>query len=397
MFGGSDLRFRAREFTLSDGSWEVHERSLVEHFIHFLARKYQFDQKDQEFVFRRIGIGLSKSIKLLATSQDIYPYFIKIAETEAINKEVSNFNRASSRVPPLHVPPVETVISSDNAKYRSNENEGYSLVAFRYISGSAKGHAPVTLASQLPKLGTYKTIEVIDEIFQDVFRDLHAFAKSEMLPFEHLIHENEVREVFYSQRNATLTSMVNRYNLFAERIRADDSSITLPHGHVHGDLHCENVILTGKLTPIIIDFEMLRQKGCLLNDFAEFEVAMVMALIDGDVEKAYASVEKCYRGWNVFYFFGVDQLSSSIRAVRSNLGHGLFNICGICDNEFFVKAISKIYMSLLLRYLCSYTWVALKSMDKQRSLIIVSVLSMIFDQIFDQLQRMTNCMDEQKF
>ncbi len=389
------LRSRTTAFGLSDGSWEPHERALVEHFIRSLAKRYQFDLTEQEFLFRRIGIGLSKSIKLLVTSQDVYPYFIKIAETEAINKEVSNFNRASARIPPLHVPPVEIVISSENTKYKSIETDGYALVAFRYISGSAKGHAPVSLAARLPELGIYKTIEVIDELFQDVLRDLHAFAKPEMLLFEPLMHDDEVKEVFFSQRNGVLSSMVQRYNRLAQACRNSSITMSLPHGHVHGDLHCENIILSGKHTPILIDFEMVRPKGCLLNDFAEFEIAMLMALVDGDVEKAYASIEKCYRGWNVFSFFGVDQISRSIRAVRSNLGHGLFNLCGLSDDERSMRSVSEVYMTLIMRYICSYSWVALRSLPKQKSLVIVAVLSMVFDQVYDEFAKGTGLELEQ--
>lgn len=382
------MRTRTAAFGLADSSWEPHERLLVEHFIRFLARKYQFDLDEQEFLFQKIGIGLSKSVKLLATSRDVYPYFLKIAESVAVDKEVSNVNRASARVPPLHMPPVETVISSQNVKYKSPTIEGYSLVAFRYISGSAKGHAPTTLAARLPELGTYKTIEVIDELFQDVLRDFHAFSKADLEPFEHFNHDHEVIGVFNAAKNTTLSNMVRRYNLLAKRYAAEGRTIALPHGHVHGDLHCENIILSGKFTPILIDFEMMRQQGCLLNDFAEFEIAMLMALIDGDVEKSYESVEKCYSGWNVFSFFGVDQVSRAIRAVRSNLGHSLFNISNLPSDEKTIRSVSEIYMVLLLRYLCSYTWVALHSMAKHRSLVIAGVLSMVFDQIMNELGAM---------
>jgi hypothetical protein len=380
------MKKREGRFSLSDNVFDPPEQDLVEQFLQVLSRRYQIDLSDSEFRFQGIGVGLSKSSKVLALSDDFYPYFLKISDVASINKEVSNLNRASTRIPPLHIPPLETVVSSENPKFARDANRGFSLLAVRYISDSAKGEKPLSLFEEFPKLDVYASIAIIDELFQVVFRDLHAFHKlkpDQIKPFEHFQHDEEL---FSKIRNATLTSMVKRYNEFVATARTCD----LPHGLLHGDLHCQNIILNSRKMPLIIDFEMMRLDGCLLNDFAEFEVALLVAALDSDVVKFGPSIRGCYRGATLFEFFGVDKITRSVRSIRTNLAHNLFNIAELDPSKSFMAEFDYIYRVLLLRYICSYAWVSQTSMSEKSSLVVIGVLSNIFDQLYENLTQSGN-------
>lgn len=374
------MKFRTTPFSMADGIFSDGEEQLVKFFLQHLARVYRIDLSETEFLFEPISSGLSSSAKIIAQSEQIYPYFLKIGENFIINKEVSKYNLASSNLPPLYLAPIETVISSDSKKYLTSKTKGLSLVAFKYITGGIKGAKPDTLFKSFEKIDKYKMIELIDEIFQIVFQDLHSFhSKSYMSEFKHLIHKEHV---FDELNNATVSSMVHRYNMLADQA----PQYELPHGIVHGDLHCENIIVNSKFTPIIIDFEMLRKSGCLLNDYAEFEIALLVAALDCDVDKYGPCARSCYNSINILELFGIDKFSRCVRSIRSNLCNPIFNNARFKDKNIKIDQVSHTYACLLLRYLCSYAWVSIKTMEERRSLIVVGVLSQIFDQLYYQLK-----------
>ena len=375
------MKKREGRFSLSDGVFDAAERDLVRHFLDILSKRHRIDLSEHEFSFQAIGVGLSKSTKVVALSDAVYPYFLKISDVRSINKEASNLNQASTMIPPLHIPPLETVVSSENSKYASEENKGYALLAVRYITDSAKGEVPASLFNEYPKLDVYASMVIVDDLFQVVLRDLHAFHKLErdrIKPFEHFPHKEEV---FAQVKHSALNSMVKRYNEF---VSAADTC-ALPHGFLHGDLHCENIILNSRKMPLIIDFEMMRSDGCLLNDYAEFEIAMVVAALHANVDEFGPSIRACYKGATIFEFFGIDKITRTIRSIRTNLAHNLFNVAGIEPSQSFMKSFDYIYRSLLLRYICSYTWVSHRSMKTQSRLVVTGVLADIFDQVYENL------------
>lgn len=361
------------EFYLNDGYLNNSEVELLSHFAKHVARRYRAKPEEIEFKFRAIQIGMSSTTKLVAHSRDIYPYFIKIGSTALINKEVSNFNRASARIPPLYIPPLETVIDGDVPKYRSDITSGTALVAYRYISGRNKGKSPISLLSAFPDIGKYRMIELIDEIFSVVLKDMHSFSDHvNQREFQHFKHDEEV---FSEISNKRLSEMVRQYNNFVEGA----PSPKLPHGMVHGDLHCENVIVNKRLSPIIIDFEMMRPEGCLLNDFAEFEVALIVAALGANTDTYAPVVRAIFKRKDIFEVFGTDKLSRCIRSIRANLADMLFREAKLSDSSKNIKSIQKVYNCLLLRYLCSYSFVAKKSLSEQNSLVVFAVLEELFD------------------
>ncbi len=364
------------EFYLNDGRLSQAEVELIQHFSRHIARRYQMESSSIEFRFKTIQIGMSKTTKLLAHSRNVYPYFIKIGEKKTINKEVSNFNRASARIPPLYIPPLETVIDGSIDKYYSENVAKSALVAYRYISGHNKGTPSTSLLEAFSSINKYTMIELIDELFGIVMKDLHAFGEDvDYCKFEHLFH-NESR--FSEIGSKRLSEMVRQYNEFIEYAPTPE----LPHGMVHGDLHCENVIVNKRLSPIIIDFEMMRQEGCLLNDFAEFEVALIVAALEADTDMYAPIARRIYSRINMFELFGTDKLSRSIQAIRINLADMLFRESCMEANAEQILGIQTVYNSLLLRYLCSYSFVAKKSLAEQRSLVVFAVLEDLFDRKF---------------
>lgn len=361
------------EFFLNDGVLSDAEVELLKHFIRHVSRRYRLKHDDVEFKFRAIQIGMSSTTKLVAHSREIYPYFIKIGDNALVNKEVSNYNRASARVPPLYLPPLEQVIDGDVPKYHSDVTAGNALVAYRYISGRNKGKPPISLFSAFPEIGKYRMIELIDEVFGVVLKDLHAFSNhSNQKKFQHFSHDGTI---FDAIENKRLSEMVAQYNELVETAPRPE----LPHGMVHGDLHCENIIVNKKLSPIVIDFEMMRREGCLLNDFAEFEVAIIVAALDSDTDRYASIVREAYSRSSMFEVFGTDKLSRCIRSIRSNLADMLFREANLKHCQESLQDIQQVYNCLLLRYLCSYAYVAKKSLSEQRGLLVFAVLEDLFD------------------
>lgn len=363
------------DFYLSDSVLSVGQTELLRFFLEHVARSYRVDLAAAEFKFKRISIGMSPTTKLVAYSNDIYPYFIKIGEIQAIRTEVSNYNRASARIPPLYLPPLETVIDSEIKKYKTENNKGLALVAYRYISGKNKGKSPETLLDAFPRISTYEAIELIDEIFQVIFRDFHKFSKETTLEkFEHFRHDASLFDALGDER---ISQMVRAYN---NSLRGASRPM-LPHGMVHGDLHAENLIINNRLNPVVIDFEMMRRQGCLINDFVELEVAILMAAIDSDVDSFGPTSRICYNSNRIFYNFGVDKFSRCVRAIRANLGFLLFCDGPLEPTDKVIRDVEKVYRHLLLRYLCSYAYVARKSMPESRSHNVLGVITQIFKSV----------------
>jgi hypothetical protein len=371
------MKKRHQKFSLADRALEPHEQDLVQRFLYYLSDKNGIDLRESEFSFQWIGMGLSQSTKLLALADSFYPFFLKISDNASIQRESSNFAKATARIPPLHLPPRETLISSESPAIKNEVNDGYSLLAVPFLTDSSKGQAPTSLFEAFPRLTTYQLVEVIDEIFQVVFRDFHSFHKlspANFRPMEPRLHN---LELFKSVDRVTLTSMVERYNHLA----ATCARPSLPHGILHGDLHCENIILNKRNMPLIIDFEMMNMDGCLINDFAEFEVALVVAALDADVELFGPSIRSCYGSASMFELFGIDKIVRAIRAIRANLAHNLFNLAKIPATRQILDDLDYAYKIALLRYICSYTWFAVQSMSERRSLVVVGVLMTIFEQL----------------
>jgi hypothetical protein len=375
------MKKRNQKFSLADKVLEPHEQDLTQRFLFYLSDKYGVDMKESEFSFQWIGMGLSQSTKLLALAESFYPFFLKISDNASIQRESSNFTKATARIPPLHLPPRETLISSEDPAIKNAVNDGYSLLAVPFLTDSIKGQPPTSLFGAFPHLTTYDLVEIIDEIFQVVFRDFHSFHKltsGRFRPFEPRLHNVEI---FNTLGRATLTSMVERYNQLA--LSCDKP--VLPHGIIHGDLHCENIILNKRNMPLIIDFEMMKMDACLLTDFAEFEIALVVAALDADVELYGPSIRGCYSSASMFEVFGIDKIVRAIRTIRANLAHNLFNLAKIPPTRKFLDELDYVYKIMLLRYVCSYTWFAAQSMTERRSLVVVGVLTTIFDQLYATL------------
>jgi hypothetical protein len=377
---------RHQKFSLADKVLEPQEQDLVQRFLYYLSDKYGVDMRESEFSFQWIGMGLSQSTKLLALADSFYPFFLKISDNASILRESSNFTKATARIPPLHLPPRETLISSEDPAIKNEVNDGYSLLAVPFLTDSSKGQAPTSLFEAFPRLSTYDMVEIIDEIFQVVFRDFHCFHKlppANMKPFEPRLHNVQI---FNKLGSVTINGMVERYNQLATTCAKPN----LPHGMIHGDLHCENIILNKRNMPLIIDFEMMKMDACLINDFAEFEIALVVAALDADVELYGPTIRACYSGAPMFEVFGIDKIVRAIRTIRANLAHNLFNLAKIPATREFLGELDYAYKISLLRYICSYTWFAAQSMSERRSLVVVGVLTTIFDQIYAALTRPEN-------
>jgi hypothetical protein len=63
----------------------------------------------------------------------------------------------------------------------------------------------------------------------------------------------------------------------------------------------------------------------------------------------------------------------------------LFNVAKIEPTQEFVSELDYTYRLVLLRYICSYAWVSLQSMNEKRSLVVVGVLATIFDGIYSSI------------
>jgi hypothetical protein len=377
------MKKRHQKFSLADKVLEPHEQDLTQRFLYYLSDKYGVDMRESEFSFQWIGMGLSQSTKLLALAESFYPFFLKISDNASIQRESNNFTKATARIPPLHLPPRETLITSEDPAIKNAVNDGYSLLAVPFLTDSIKGQPPTSLFNAFPHLTTYDLVEIIDEIFQVVFRDFHSFHKltaGNFRPFEPRPHNVEI---FNTLGRATLTGMVEKYNQLA----LSCAKPILPHGIIHGDLHCENIILNKRNMPLIIDFEMMKMDACLLNDFAEFEIALVVAALDADVELYGPTIRACYSEASMFEVFGIDKIVRAIRTIRANLAHNLFNLAKIPPTRKFLDELDYVYKILLLRYVCSYTWFAAQSMTEKRSLVVVGVLTTIFDQLYATLTR----------
>lgn len=367
---------KSDRFTLHDNVLEPHQDALIRHFIEHLGRKLQQPIPVERFYMRRIGTGLSSSVKIVTDSDTTHPYFLKISKDAAIMKESGNHNRASVKLPPLNIPPIETaVVASSIPRLRDTDAAGYGLIAYRYLSADVKGSRPSSFFEFFGSADAYKISRIIDDIFQVALFDLHNFAASDILrPFEHFRHD----ESLFSSLKDDVRRTVANYNAVAIKAITMD----LPHGIVHGDLHAENIIVNRLNHPIIIDFEMLRLGGCLVSDYAELEVSILMTALDLDVNLLAPVARRCYSRRHILDVFGTDKLSRAIQTVRQNLMNSLF-VVGTYNriDQNLVDRLSAVYRIMIMRYICSYIWVASRSMEERRSLVVIGVMLEIFDML----------------
>ena len=340
-------------FSIDNGNFSSEEIELLNLFFNFISRNYKIKITAKEVKYKRVEIGLSPVLKLFTKTNSLYPFFLKIGHDNEIQKESRNYGKARHKMPPLSMPPLETFISYNKLKDKELIKSKTSLIAFRSITGRDKLESPRSLFDEYNNINQYKIIEIIDEIFQVTLRDLHGFGDNPVFKeIEYAIHD---LELFSRKKFQITTDMVIKYNNLAEI--ASLSPKIMPHGFVHGDLHCNNILLGRSNMPVIIDFAMLREEGCLLCDYAELEVAILVTALASNFQETANSARNCYKGMELYDHYGVDKFSRCVRVLRSNLLHSVFSVCSK-KNDIEHSDVSFVYQMLLLRYLCSYSWVS---------------------------------------
>lgn len=349
-------------FDFHDDQLSDEQRSLLRDFFSHLAKKYKMEISEDKVKFKESRIGLSPVKKIFVITDDFFPFFIKMGDASEIQRESRNYGKAKFRMPPLSIPPHETYISNTS---------GIALIAFQSITGKSKHDVPGSLFNTYHLLSQYDLIEIIDEIYQVALSELHGFERGPILKeIEYVEHDIAL---FSRQAYKTTSEMVLKYNKLVSKAY----SPLMPHGHVHGDLHCNNILLGRGNVPVIIDFAMLREEGCLLCDFAELEISILVTSLFSDFSETVNHARSCYRGESLFDNFGVNKFSRCVRVIRSNLFHSFYESCAGCK-EVELEDVTYVYQMLLLRYLCSYSWVVHETMEELQRRAITNFLSELF-------------------
>ena len=354
-------------FRPDDASLNVSEKELLRLFVERVRRKYTVSSELEDIRFQRIKLGFSPVTKLFSRSKYVFPYFIKLGDANEIERESRNYGIASQRIPPLNVPPLETYLQGTRL---GKEHSSTSLIAFRYITGSDRTLPPLSLFYGYEEMSKYELVEVIDEIFQNVLRELHSFhTKKEILITKHLIHKIAN---FQNSEYPILLNLVKKYNHVARNARR----LKFPHGKIHGDLHLENILLGRKASPVIIDFGMMYDRGCLIRDFAEFEVAMLVAALFNDFERTSIFAKMFYSSGGFLNNHGVDRFSRAAQTVRANLHVLSRSAPGYLLD---ITKLSYLYDIHLMRYICSYLLIVVETLGEEKKHAIVGYMTQIFE------------------
>lgn len=359
---------------LSDLELDRASVKLLEHFVEIQRKVHRIPNLMSTVRVKPIDTGLSATARLFLKSKHTFPFFIKIGSSSDIQVEYKKHNLAQRMLPAQHF--AERVYFGSGNKINRTDPDllGRSIVAFRYITAGRKDSSPEMLHDAYRHLSKTEMIEVVNDLFQVIFHDFHGFATDRCGPLEvdYLVRDEAH---FKSSQIQTVIDMFRRYNDMVERA----VRYPVPHGRVHGDLHLRNVLLGRRNTPVIIDFAMTRDRACLLTDFAEFEVALLLAALEAEFDEAVRSFQGCYISADIRVVEGATKLNSSIRELRAVLFDLIANSNG--GGQSNREELSYVYSMFLLRYFCSYGLMAEKTLKAEKAFAVVEVMRRAFEAV----------------
>lgn len=347
------------------------EKELIYNFFVHVRDTYNNTLRFSSLRFAPVTVGMSRVNKLFMYSDTIYPYFLKVGKNKNISREDSKYGHAARKIPALSIPPKETIIR--------NKSGELALIAFRYVTGNSKIEAPETLFSMYKKMPVYRMITVVDELFQIVLSDYHSFSTSE-------IEQKNIPDIDISIINginniSVLDRMIKNYNDLVNKT----SFLFMPCGLIHGDLHCENILVGRYFNPIVLDFEMALDKECLFRDFAEFEIAMLFAAACTDFDNTESAAEAFYSQTNILQICDVDKFTTLLQRIRANLIASVKKKENISRRSMVLEDLNIAYSIYLMRYICLYCRVAALNTTGSTRRTLIS----FFEQIFEELRRNT--------
>ncbi|HTV70599.1 MAG TPA: phosphotransferase [Rhizobiaceae bacterium] len=321
----------------------------------------------------RISIGISRSDKLFVQSKTSYPYFVKIGEAKNIKREDSKYGQAARKIPALSIPPKEILLE--------DKINNVALISFRYVTGSHRQDNPASLFYHYQSMDVYDVMSLIDDLFHAVLHDFHSFRTAkyeshEVPSLDESIFKND-------RRDESLNKMVEKYNNFVSRDLRYISAI----GPIHGDLHTENILVGRYDNPILIDFEMSLQDNCLLKDFAEFEIALLLAVATTSFDEIEDEVSAFYKNRLIFGLGGIGKFPSSASRIRANLCESLSEMCRArgLDMPGVFREAAIVYRIYLLRYLCFYARIANLNQTGMIRRGIISLFEDVFNILYERL------------
>jgi len=332
-------------FRIDGSKLKPAHNNLLSRFLDHVTKSYDLSEAREDFLMQEISIGISRTDKLFVQSKNSYPFFLKVGDAKNIKREDSKYGQAARKIPALSIPPKEIFIED-------KEND-CALIAFRYVTGSNRGDNPTSLFYHYVSMDTYSLLSLIDDLFTFVLSDFHSFRNAKYE--SHEIPALDV-EIFRENADSRIDDMVEKYNKIVAKI----PEIRVPLGSIHGDLHTENILVGRYNNPILIDFEMAVQDNCLLRDYAEFEVALLLAAATTSYDEADEQANKIYNNRFVFGINGISKLASSTARIRANLFDQLsgFSVAKEVSIEAIFHDASLCYRVYILRYLCFYVRIA---------------------------------------
>lgn len=343
-----------------------YEKELIDCFIEFLRTNYSAELKSSEIRLSVVKSGMSRVKKLFLYADRIYPYFIKIGDIKNISREDSKYGHAARRIPALSIPPKEHLLRDSTGKY--------GLIAFRYITGSKKNDPPLTLLSAYREMPIHRFITLIDELYQNVLVEYHNFADASIgkLPVPTIN-----KELFSLVNNNEISIMLEKY----ESLRLQADQLCLPIGTIHGDLHCENILIGRYYNPIVLDFEMSLEGACLLRDFAEYEIALFYAGAVSQFDETEQSAQVYYQSDSIFLATGVDKFQTTIQRVRANMSNSIMLMKNGSDE--IIEDIEVSYRLYLMRYIILYGRIAQLSLTSYQRRSVISLFADVFRAVFE--------------
>ncbi|MBK1869940.1 phosphotransferase [Aestuariivirga sp. YIM B02566] len=365
-----------KQFSIQESKLPEAHNKLLKDFLKYVCETYNLPDHLNDFQIEQVSIGISRSSKVFVQSASTYPYFVKIGEDKNINRENSRYGQAARKIPALSIPPKE--------RFLQDSESGNSLVAFRHVAVGPHTPGATSLFSKMKSLSTYEIMSVIDDLFHVVLFDFHAFRSAEYSVVELKPLD---RAAFQDSSNFKLRSelaqMLGQYDAIVRD--ASSRGIKMPIGQIHGDLHTENILLGKYNNPIVIDFEMSLPHDTLVKDYAEFEVALVYAVVSSSFDESHDEIKAFYEPTYVFGVRGISKISSALSRIRANLyehasDFAKSNSLPVVD---FYRDLSLIYKIFLLRYFCFYSRIATLN---SANTAIGYAITVLFKDLFENVQ-----------
>jgi len=253
----------------------------------------------------RVERGLSGATKIVAKPESLFPLMLKIGPKGEIQRECDGDGLLRYRIPPLSIPPLESV---------HYENE-LGVIVYRYITGGRVRHVIRRFDTAFHQLPSYTVLQIVDDLYDVILKKCHWLdGKYEMLPLR-LPDLTTPRELDGDEKWSKLLGEYDNYRRIA------DGTIA-PHGITHGDVHAKNILITRNDAPILIDFSMAMPRSCHYIDFAKMEVNLQFQVENNSARNLWRVGTQVYSADSLIVPRSNTKLLSCVHRIRSNLWQG---------------------------------------------------------------------------